>query len=147
MIRHNFMWQQNIVIVILLSLIAVYASAGSQTNAIDTLVKELNSAHYDWMDGKHPVIRLSSNATPEEVISNAVVAATFVKDYRILECRRVHFRDNMLDCFAALIDSDLGKKILLFQYEACENGKGFWLSHFYDVPKPAKPTTSPSPAR
>jgi len=142
------MRHQNIFIVILLSLVAVYTSAGATTNAIDTLVKELNSAHYDWMGGKHPIIRLSSNATPEEVISNVVTAGTVIKSYQILECRKVRLHANMLDCFAAQVDSDIGKKILLFQYEASENGKGFWWSHFYDVPKPAvKPTALPSPPR
>ncbi|MEI8314400.1 MAG: hypothetical protein WCG79_03010 [Verrucomicrobiota bacterium] len=164
MIRHNFMRQQSIVIVFLLSLIAVYASAGSPTNAIDTLVKELNLSHGLWMNGTSPIIVLASNASPQEVVSNAATMGDGgkMKIYRILECRKVHLQGmptqvehmdmpgklwDVADYFAALIDSNLGMKILLFTYNGVGHEKGNWWTRFYDVQTPSEPTALPSPSR
>ena len=132
---------------ILVSLIAIYARANSQTNYIDALVERINARNDDhlWLNGVNPEIKLSSNATPQEVVDDALTKYYFgnskVKSYRILESRKVKLWD-LTDCSAALIDSDLGMKILLFGYGGV--GVHWWIRRF-DVPERATPSVRPCP--
>ena len=122
-------------------------------DAIDVLVKKLDS-DMGWRRGTGPTIQLASNATPSEVIASAVKFSTFgkvetnhyiraaqmsvsqIRSYKTSGIREVHLK-GMPNCSAALIDSDLGKKILLFRYE--ENQKmSYWLTRFYDAPQEAE---------
>ncbi|MBU1631113.1 MAG: hypothetical protein KKD89_00905 [Candidatus Omnitrophica bacterium] len=53
-----------------------------------------------------------------------------IKTYRIIQIRKVKIRGSLPDdYFAALIDSDLGKKIALFQYQGTAVG---WWTRVYD---------------
>jgi hypothetical protein len=53
-----------------------------------------------------------------------------IKTYRIIEIRKVKIRGSLPDDYsAALIDSDLGKKIVLFQYQGPDVG---WWTRVYD---------------
>jgi hypothetical protein len=110
-----------------------------QFDPIDALARELNS-HPLWPNGEAPNISLSSNATPKEVATRAVEMWGFdgghIKTYQILEVRQIRL-DAMPGCAAALIESDLGKKILLFRYE--QHGKtGLWWTRFYNAPEEAE---------
>ena len=71
-----------------------------------------------------------------------------IKTFKIVEVRKIPL-DAMPGCSAALIESDLGSKILLFKYEPRDK-TSFWWTRFYDAPKEAEPngaTNGASPRR
>ena len=127
------------VLVFVALLIGGYVRANSPTNSIDVLVQELNSSNGLWRNGGYPIIALSSNATLQEVVSAAVTKWSLdggqIKTFRILEARKIELK-HLPDCSAALIDSNLGKKVLLFRYER----PGSWWTRFVDVTEKAEPS-------
>ncbi len=109
----------------------------STTNdPIDMLVQKLNvDTHGLWVNGLYPDIELPEDAKPEEVIAQAFKMIGFdkghIKTYQVSKIRRVNLNAHGWEkCSAAIIESDLGKKILLFKYEE----KLRWWTRFYDVP-------------
>ena len=120
-------------------LFASYASAGTTTNSIDALVKRLNSSNGLWVNGGYPVIVLSSNSTPQEVVSVAVTKWSLergrIKTFRIIEARTIDLK-HLPGCSAALLESDLGRYILLFRYD----GSGHWRTRFIDATEKAEPS-------
>ena len=107
-------------------LIVGCATAAAQSDPIDTLTQRLNSDPL-WPNGEAPIISLSSNATPKEVVASAVkmwgVDSGGIKTYQIREVRKVEL-NAMTNSSAALLESDLGKKILLFKYGLFRNVLG-----------------------
>ncbi len=116
------------------------ALAAPRSDPIAALAKKLNSDPM-WPNGKAPFISLSSNAAPKEVVASAVKMWGFdsghIKRFEIVEVRTIRL-DAMPNCSAALIESDLGRKILLFRYEPHEK-MSFWWTRFYDAPQEAEP--------
>lgn len=113
------------------------SSAVDSRDAIDELADEL-SENPLWMNGEYPSIRLSGKADHEEVISECFTMTGFekghVKEHRIISIRKVKIRGPLPDdYFAALTDTDLGKKIVLFRYENPDTG---WWARVYDLPRP-----------
>jgi len=110
------------------------AHAGLSTNAIDGLAERLNASNGLWMNGLSPVIAVSSNGLPAEVVASAVKMIGFaggrIREYEILEVRKIPLK-HQPECFAALIDSDLGRKILLFKF--VRGGGGSWWTKFIDL--------------
>jgi hypothetical protein len=107
--------------------------AGSSADSIDALVERLNG---DTAAGRgiSPIIDLASNAVPQEIVGRAakhwVVDGGQIKTFKILEVRNVSVKTlSESNCSAALIDSNLGKKILLFSYR----GERGWWTHFYNA--------------
>ena len=129
------MIQLNRVLTIVFLVAAGHVRANSQTNSIDALVEKLNSSPL-WINSYTTIIELPSNATPQEVVASAV-GDTF----RILETRKVRLND-MPDCSAALIETDLGMKILLFKFEGTRNirFKDMWWTRLFDAPETAEST-------
>jgi hypothetical protein len=90
-----------------------------------------------WVNGAYPIISLPEDAKPEAVLAQAFKMTGFdkghIKTYRIREVRGVELTaSGMKNCFAVLVESDLGKKILLLRYQ----GKQRWWTRFYDaIPK------------
>jgi hypothetical protein len=109
--------------------------SSAATNLIDIVIKRLNSSNGLWMNGGCPILDLSSNATPQEVVSQAVGKWSLndgkINNYRIVEARKIDLRYRA-GCYAALIDSNLGKKILLFEYIG--GARGNWWTRFIDAP-------------
>jgi hypothetical protein len=136
--------------VLAIALVGFRVQAGLATNSIDLLAQRLNSSNGLWVNGTYPIISLSSNATPQEVLDAAAYARSWdAGSYRIVEIRRVELRDSprsfrMRDTSevvepgkptAVLIESDSGPKILLCYYQT----NGLWWTRFFDVPKRAEP--------
>jgi hypothetical protein len=112
------------------------ALAATASDPVDALARKLNSDPM-WPNGEAPTLSLSSNAAPKEVVASAVKLWGFdrghIKTYHILEVRKVQLTA-MPDCSAALIESDLGTKILLFRHER-DDKMSFWWTRFYDAPE------------
>ncbi|MEW6009112.1 MAG: hypothetical protein AB1629_05730 [Candidatus Omnitrophota bacterium] len=92
---------------------------------IDKLVSQLSNDPL-WRNGLFPIINLPKTAKHSEVIAECFKMTGFdqghIKDYKIIEIRKVKISGSLPDdYFAALVDSNLGKKIVLFQYN-----NGWW---------------------
>lgn len=120
------------------------AASASQTNApppfsgdpIAALVRQLNATHGLWINGPSPIIRLPADAKPDAVLAQAVKMIGFdqghIKTFTIQEIRQVQLNTGNTETYsAALLQTDLGPKILLFKPENNNN----WWTRFYDVPK------------
>ncbi len=85
-----------------------------------------------WMNGISPFINLPETAQPDAVIAECLKHT--VKTYKIIQMREVkihiQIRGAREEFHAALVDSDLGKKIVLFQYQGSTVG---WWTRVYDV--------------
>jgi hypothetical protein len=84
-----------------------------------------------WQNGAFPVIDLPETAPNADIIEQCLKMTGFdqghIKTYKIIEIKKVNIRGSLPnDYFAAIIDSDLGEKIVLFQYRS-----GWW-TRVYD---------------
>ena len=111
--------------------IAVEAS-----NAIDTITARYKDDGGTWLNGGAPTIDLPDNATAEAVISQAIQRQPFdqgmIKTYTVLETRQVMLSDlsgHPIEYTAAWIESDLGQKVLIFNFKTF----GYWWTRFYDL--------------
>ena len=102
---------------------------------ISKLTQRLNSEPGRLsMNGAYPAFVLSSNATSTQVIFRAAEAYRFIartnNTLRILEIRRVDL-DGPLGSpwWAALVEYDARKKVLVFRYVGNDN----WWTRFYDL--------------
>ena len=120
---------------ILLGLIALTILGCATKDPIDQLTDHLNSQFGLWINGESPYIGLPPEATPEQVINQAIKLTGFdqgqIKTYTIREMRRVNLNEDGTNKYSAiLLDSDCGKKIILFRYEGERLG---WWTRFYDA--------------
>jgi len=104
----------------------IYEIIGTKTNQkdpISALVQKLNASNGLWKNGLFPSFSLPSDAKPEEVLEQLLKMAGLnegqIKTYKIHEVRQVQLTNGGTETYsAALVESDLGTKILLFKYEA-----------------------------
>jgi hypothetical protein len=122
-------------IIVLTFVVPISSASQPIADPIDRIVQKLNTDKHDlWANGAYPVISFPANAKPETVIAQAVKMTGFdnghIKTYKIVKIRRAKLNaHNMRNCSAALIESDLGTKVILFRY----NNKSSWWTRFYDV--------------
>jgi hypothetical protein len=119
----------------LLPLLLLCSQLGhAATDAIDTLIAKLNGSHV-WRNGRYPSIRLPSNAPIDAVVEEAIGKVGFnegrVEHYTVVSARSVYLDSyrNQEYC-ALLIDTNLGRKILLMTHEGDATG---WWTRFYDA--------------
>lgn len=112
-------------------------STAQETNktpdAIDWLVAELGSSG-NWQDGIVTSLNLPETASSEEIVSNAFKKDWFYKipaDYKILESRKIEFPFPHDKYLAALVETGIGQKIIIYEYAGREVG---WF-RIYDAPK------------
>src|SRR6266496_2889907 len=118
--------------IVVMALLTGCATARDQ---IDYLVADLSATRGMWINGVSPIIHLPENASPKQVLDQVFQMTGFdrghVKHYKILKVRRVHIDGGLYT--AALVETDLGKKIVLF------SAGGRW-SRVYDTkPRPSRP--------
>jgi hypothetical protein len=111
------------------------APASGSPDPINSLVTRLNADPL-WCNGIFPTITLPADAQPEAVLAEAAKRVGFdhgyMKTFHILQVRSVELTASGEGKMkAALIDSDLGTKILLFGHGGEAAG---WWTRFYDVP-------------
>ena len=84
-----------------------------------------------------PALNLPATASTDQVVSRVFDMISFdagrVDDYQILEARRVQITGTLPDEYtAAVVDTHLGRKIVLMQFQPSGNG-GMWWSRVYDA--------------
>jgi hypothetical protein len=104
------------------------------TDAIDTLIAKLNGSHV-WRNGLYPSIRLPSNAPIDAVVEEAIGKVGFnegrIEHYTVVSARSVYLdRHQNQEYYALLIDTNLGRKVLLMRHEGDAAG---WWTRFYDA--------------
>ncbi|MGA2867154.1 MAG: hypothetical protein ABSF95_21975 [Verrucomicrobiota bacterium] len=102
---------------------------------IQRLVARLSSSHGLWQNGLFPKLDLPATASTEQVVSRVFQMSGFdkghVTTHRILETRQVRIPGSLPDIYTAvLVDTDLGKKIVLLKHEGPAAG---WWSRVYDA--------------
>ena len=120
-------------IILCLAVIPHIGIAADEPDAIDRLIARLDMSV--WLNGGAPPIDLPENAAPEKVIAQAIQKQPFdqgmIKTYTVLETRMVMLSDmggNPTEYTAAHIESDLGEKVLIFNFKTF----GYWWARFYD---------------
>lgn len=117
--------------------LALTSCAGTRatvSDPIDSLVQRLNATRGMWINGTFPIIDLPPDATTDQVLAAAVKMTGFdqghIKSFQIQEVRQLELIAAGRQTFsAALIDSDLGKKIFLFKPT---KGNQWW-TRFYNI--------------
>ena len=107
----------------------------AQPDSIETLVARLSSSHGLWVNGLYPTLDLPATASTEQVVARVFQMTGFdkghVSSHRILETRLVRIGDSFPDATytAVLVETDLGRKIVLLQHSSPSGG---WWSRVYD---------------
>ena len=139
------------VILMCVALTSCAATPPVGPDPIEQLAARLNASNGLWINGRYPIIELPPDAKPGEVLAQAVKMIGFdrghIKTYAIQEVRSVQLNTGRMETYSvALIQSDLGTKILIFKPEK----NNHWWTRFYDVPndKPnqaSDATSEPAP--
>jgi hypothetical protein len=112
---------------------ALFVGCATSPGPVDQLVSDLSSSHGHWENGTYPVLGLPGTASPEQVVKEVFDLISFdaghVASYRILEIRPVYIQGSVPAAYtAALVQTDLGEKIVLFDYIGPKVG---WWSRVY----------------
>jgi hypothetical protein len=102
---------------------------------IDMLVRRLNGSHGEWINGLYPTVRLASDAATDAVIEEAIAKTGLIdgriERYTIISARSVSIDEHLPHVYyALLLDTNLGRKILLMRYEGGTTG---WWTRFFDA--------------
>jgi hypothetical protein len=109
----------------------------TKPDAIELFVANLSADHGLWLNGLD-ADRVTKATTPEEVVSETFNVAEFqrgrVTNYQILKIRKVHI-DYPPDTYTAvLVDTNLGKMIVLMQYiKGKDSTPGHWWRRIYSA--------------
>lgn len=86
-----------------------------------------------WNNGGFPKIDLPAFASNEDVIGAAFAGISFdegkVTKYAIVDARRVRIGEDDRAYTAAIVDTNLGRKVVLLRYEGADVG---WWSRVFD---------------
>jgi hypothetical protein len=111
---------------------AVAQQAIAKVDPITRLVERLAASHL-WRNGMYPDLGLPATATTDQVIARLFEMTSFekgeVKQYRILETRQVQIGSRPGMYTAAIVQTDLGSKVVLLKYESAVTR---WWSRVYD---------------
>lgn len=103
--------------------------AARPADAIDRLVVYLNSTNGLWVNGVMPNIRLPATATHAEVVRHALRGYDGLTRSHILVVRHVNIDGSDARDTAALVDTNLGQRIVLMGYDA----RMGWLTKVFDT--------------
>jgi hypothetical protein len=100
------------------------------------LVADFSNSHGLWQNGLYPMLGLPESASPEQILERVFQKTGFdrghVSSYKILEVRQVRIPGSLPDRYtAALVQTDLGEKIVLFKYDG--QAAGGWWSRVYEA--------------
>jgi hypothetical protein len=99
------------------------------SDPIDRLVADYSASRGFFVKGIFPDLNLPKTASQEQVITRALEMHGFTKEQvagaRILTIRQVHIQGIYPELYtAALVQTSIGEKIVLFQYQ--EPAFGWW---------------------
>jgi hypothetical protein len=109
----------------------------TKPDAIDLFVANLSADNGVWQNGFDTAV-VTKAATPEEVVSETFRMAEFqrgrVTNYQILKIRKVHI-DYQRDTYTAiLVDTNLGRMIVLMEYiQGKDSTPGHWWRRIYSA--------------
>jgi hypothetical protein len=106
----------------------------SWADSLDRLAAKL-SANPMWENGMFPTLDLPATATADQVVAKVLKSVSFdkgrVKTYKILKTKQLQIRGSLPNLYtASLLDTDLGKKILLYKYSGAATG---WWSRVFEA--------------
>ena len=113
---------------LLLTLLVYGLTASAATDPIDRLVSSLPSNGL-WINGLFPKITLPDTANPSQVVAACMVNA-HIERYSILAVRNVTIAGVSERYVAALVDSNVGQKVVLLRYSSPDIG---WWTRVYDA--------------
>jgi len=109
------------------------ASTPSTDDAISRRIAQLDDFGL-WTNGASPKIDLPPSATSEEVLAAMFSRVGFdkghVKTHRVLQEREVPIGKDPKPYRAVLVETDLGRKVVLLRYESPATG---WWTRAYDA--------------
>ena len=106
---------------------------------IDSIVRKLNAKRTGWEKAEAPSVTLPADAKPESVVSHVIQLSRFGTDagpVRMKTSRVLEIRSVMLSAlgtgssYAAVVESDLGLKVLIFRYQGPRQG---WWTRFFEA--------------
>ncbi|HNG45530.1 MAG TPA: hypothetical protein PLO76_07105 [Elusimicrobiota bacterium] len=105
-----------------------------KVDPVDRLVAELSQKPL-WSNGTFPIVPLGAKAAPAEVLrksfESTYLAEGQIKKFRILEIRKVRVGKLTPENYrAALLETDYGRKIVLFRFLGAESG---WWTRIFDA--------------
>jgi hypothetical protein len=109
----------------------------TKPDAIDLFVANLSAENGMWENGMD-AIRVTQATTPEEVVSETFRMAEFergrVTNYQILKIRKVHIDYSPDTYTAVLVDTNLGRMIVLMEYiQVKGTTPGHWWRRIYSA--------------
>ena len=112
---------KNMRLALYLVIVAFLSGCATTHDPINRLVANLSASQGQWQKGDSPQLDLPEDATPEQVIKKVFLMTSFdqghVKNCIILKMQRVHIENSLAEFFtAALVQTDFGEKIVVFQY-------------------------------
>lgn len=120
----------------LLLTVMIPAAACAGSGEIDRLLARLGQTPWGlWENGVYPILDLPVDTPVEIVVKRCFEMTAFnqghAKQHTILETRQVKIVNSaMKDYTAVLVDSDLGRKIVLISFTG--SGSGWW-TRIYDA--------------
>lgn len=101
---------------------------------VDRLVAELSQKPL-WSNGTFPIVPLGEKARPAEVFQKSFestyLARGRIEKFKILEIRKVRVGKLSPENYrAALLETEFGRKIVLFRYLGAESG---WWTRVFDA--------------
>ena len=121
---------------IILAALLVGCATTKQPDPIDQLVTRLSSSGV-WMNGVSPKIDMPPSASAEQIVKIVLEQEVGpniarVTSYKILDARPVHFSGLNLNFTAALVQTNVGQKIVLFTNFGADFHFRWW-SRVYDT--------------
>lgn len=109
---------------LLLATLLLFCTICSASDSIDEIINTLDS-HGLWTNGMFQPIMLSVSASPKQVATEYLNRAHLDKS-NIIEIRDVTI--SSMKYYAVLIDSSLGEKVVILQYQGLKSG--WWSKEF-----------------
>lgn len=125
-------------LIVLIFAAAVFVGCTTTPDPIDRLVADYSSFYGMWRNGLVPNLDLPPTASQEQVIKKALevwgLTAEQLVKFKILKIRQVRIQGRLPDVYtAALVQTSVGEKIVLLQYENTVIG---WWNRVVDANSP-----------